>query len=108
MIAVIELAVHWKTHHANHLLIVMTFLGLVLAALAEEIADYHTYGILARQYEWMKNLFTTARDRLETHLAEPNPARAQRLIHELGLEALNENADWLVQRRRKPMQLPKG
>jgi hypothetical protein len=28
-------------------------------------------------------------------------------VTDLGLEALNENADWLVQRRRKPVVLPK-
>ena len=44
MIAFVELAVHWKTDHTNHLLIVLTFCGLA-AALAEEIADDHTFGI---------------------------------------------------------------
>ena len=106
-IAVVELAVHWKTGHANHVLIVLTFFGLVAAALAEEIADYHTFGILARQYEWMKNLFTTAAHKLESLIAAKNVAKSQALIHDLGLEALNENADWLVQRRRKPVALPK-
>ncbi|MBC8113988.1 MAG: hypothetical protein H7062_06400, partial [Candidatus Saccharimonas sp.] len=97
----------WKTDHANHLLIVLTFFGLVAAALAEEIADYHTFGILARQYEWMKNLFTTAAQKLESLIAARNVTKSQALIHDLGLEALNENADWLVQRRRKPVVLPK-
>ena len=106
-IAVIELAVHWQTEHANHLLIVLTFFGLVAAALSEEIADYHTFGILARQYEWMKNLFTTAAQKLESLIAARNVTKSQALIHDLGLEALNENADWLVQRRRKPVVLPK-
>ena len=106
-IAAIELAVHWQTHHANHLLIVLTFFGLVAAALTEEVADYHTFGMLARQYDWMKNLFTTAGTKLESLIAAKNVVRSQSLIHDLGLEALNENADWLVQRRRKPVVLPK-
>ncbi len=105
--AAAELVVHFRTHDPNHELILVAFCGLVFAAVVEEIADYHTYGILARQYEWMKNLFATAKSRLETHLANKNTSQSQRLIHELGLEALNENADWLVQRRRKPMKLPK-
>ena len=106
-IAVIELPVHWKTGEPNHWLVVLTFFGLVAAALAEEIADYHTFGILARQYDWMKNLFTTAAQKLESLIATKNVAKSQNLIHDLGLEALNENADWLVQRRRKPVVLPK-
>ena len=74
---------------------------------AVEIADDHTFGILARQYEWMKNLFTTAAKKLESLIAARNVTKSQALIHDLGLEALNENADWLVQRRRKPVALPK-
>ena len=58
-------------------------------------------------YEWMKSLFTTAAHKLESLIAAKNVAKSQALIHDLGLEALNENADWLVQRRRKPVVLPK-
>ena len=57
------------------------------------------HGILARHYEWMKNLFTTAANKLESLIAAKNVAKSPDLIHDLGLEALNENADWLVQRR---------
>lgn len=106
-IASLELVVHWQSHHANHLLIVLTFLGLVAAALSDEFAEYHLFGILARQYEWMQNLFSTAAKKLEALIAAKNIERSQALIHDLGLEALNENADWLVQRRRKPVVLPK-
>ena len=106
-IASLELVVHWQSHHANHLLIVLTFLGLVAAALSDEFAEYHLFGILARQYEWMQNLFSTAAKKLEALIATKNIERSQALIHDLGLEALNENADWLVQRRRKPVVLPK-
>ena len=59
------------------------------------------------QYEWMSHLFTTAAKKLETLIAAKSIERSQALIHDLGLEALNENADWLVQRRRKPVVLPK-
>ena len=85
----------------------LTFFGLVAAALAEEIVDDHTFGILARQYERMKNLFTTAANKLDSLIAAKNVAKSQALIHDHGFEALNENADWLVQRRRKPVMLPK-
>ena len=106
-IAAVELVYHLKTDHASHTLILLTFFGLVLATLVEEIAEYHTFGILARQYEWMKNLFATAQTKLTTHIANRDTKQAQSLLHEVGLEALNENADWLVQRRRKPVVLPK-
>lgn len=106
--AVVELIFHFQTHHQNHILITLTFFGLVVAALAEEISDYHTFGILARQYQWMRNLFATAKEKLDQHQAVQDTSRAHSLIHELGLEALNENADWLVQRRRQPIKLPKG
>jgi len=94
-------------HDTNHLLIVLIFVCLVMAALAEVLAKYHLFGILVRQYDWMLNLFATAAKKLESLIATKNIPRSQALLHELGLEALNEKADWLVQRRRKPVVLPK-
>ena len=92
--------------HINHPLIVLTCFDFVAAALAEELADYHTLGTQARQYDWMNNLFTTAANKLDSLIAAKHVSKSKALIYDLGLEALHENADWLVQRLRKPVVLP--
>jgi len=93
-VAAVELVYHWKTDHANHTLILLKCFGLVLAAVAEEIANYHNFGILSRQYQWMKNLFSAARTKLSVHIENEDIEQAQRLmIHHLGLETLDENAN---------------
>jgi hypothetical protein len=79
-IAAIELVVHWQMHNTNHLLIVLTFVCLVMAALAEVLAKYHLFGILVRQYDWMQNLFTTAAKKLESLIATKNIPRSQALM----------------------------
>lgn len=62
---------------------------------------------LARQCEWMKNLFVAARTKLSTRIENGDTEQARLLIHKHGLEARNENADWLVQRRWKLVARPK-
>ena len=51
---------HRQTNHANRLRIVQKFFGLVAAAPAEVVSVDQTLVPLVREYEWMKNHFTTA------------------------------------------------
>jgi len=65
----------------------------VAAAVAEEIADYHTFAILARQYGWMKNLFTAAAARLEKLIAANDvPIRAIHYVPAATRHSLIERA----------------
>ncbi len=62
----------------------------------------------ARQYERMANLFAHAKMELKTLLWETNRGEAQRLVRDLGKEALNENGHWVLTHRERPIQVPKA
>lgn len=60
----------------------------------------------ARQYERMHALFDLSDDSLRRHLRRCDIGMAQRLLEELGREALSENANWLITHRAHPLELP--
>ena len=53
----------------------------------------NSFGIVAPQTEWIKNLFTMAANKLDSLIADKNVAKSPARIHDLGIEALNENTD---------------
>ena len=106
-VAAIHLVWHFFTAHESHALILTTFLALVTAAFIEEYADFRTYAILGRKYRWMTRLYATARARLQEFIAAGDWDRARHVVFDLGLEALAENADWVVQHRQHPPTLPR-
>ncbi len=61
---------------------------------------------IARQYERMHVLFSFSDDGLQRHLRRCDIRMAQRLLEELGREALSENANWLITHRAHPLELP--
>lgn len=61
------------------------------------------FGEHQKQYQRMKELFESAGDALFTALA---PQSADRILFDLGREALAEHADWLLLHRSRPIELP--
>lgn len=62
----------------------------------------------ARQYSRMSGLFDAAA-REFTRLTEDTAGEAHRsLVRQLGVEALEDNADWLILHRERPLELPHG
>jgi hypothetical protein len=90
------------------LLIVLMSLILVLAALREGFADKMAYGEQAKQYQRMGRLFWQAFQRLNESLDRQRYQEAERVIRELGEEALAENGDWVVLHRARPLHVPMG
>jgi hypothetical protein len=101
-------ALQLTMHHHHHVLLTCMFLTLVIAALLHDYAEQRAFSVLARQYQWMESLFEAAGSRLAAHLDQADYGTARELIKELGQEALAENADWVIQHRQRPLELPRG
>ena len=81
--------------------------GLIILAggLAITFGERRLYEELARQYTRTLALFRTADTELKRLFDQRNVPAAQRLLFELGREALTENANWLVLRRSRPVEM---
>ena len=60
---------------------------------------------LAKQYERMATIFMQGETELGTALNKEDIEGAQKVLLELGQEAILENAQWLVLRRNRPFEL---
>jgi hypothetical protein len=54
----------------------------------------------------MSELFDIAENRLEVLLREHQHEEARALLRELGAEALEENGDWVLLHRERPLEVP--
>jgi hypothetical protein len=99
-----------KIHHA---LIVFMGFSPVVAALWVKYAEKTGLQAQCKQYARFATIFNRARKHLEAldrHVPE-DQERHQRITHlirELGKEALIENGDWVLLRRERPIEIPKG
>ncbi len=78
-------------------------LAPAVAALLYIYARTRAFLEQARQYDRMSLLFGAARRRLQQVLEEGDREAFQRLLLELGKEALQENADWVLLHRERPI-----
>lgn len=62
----------------------------------------------AKQFQRMKDLFQKGNNVMIECLKKDDLKGAEKLVIELGKEALTENGDWLILRRSKPMEAPLG
>lgn len=90
------------------LLIIVTSLVLVLAALREGYADKMAYTEQVKQYQHMSRLFWVASQRLRNSIEQKKPQEAERVIQDMGEEALAENGDWVMLHRVRPINMPIG
>ncbi len=88
--------------------IVIMSLLLVLAALRESYADKMAFAEQVKQYQRMSRLYQIAFQRLQASLEQGKPQDAERVIRELGEEALAENGDWVLLHRTRPITVPMG
>ena len=61
----------------------------------------------ARQFERMSELFYAAEKDLRK-AAQEGGENAAGMVRELGIEALDENGDWLILHRERPLEVPPG
>jgi hypothetical protein len=79
-----------------------------LAAVFEGYAEKMAFLAQARRYAWMRNLFTKAANRMVGLKNCRNWADLNRAIFELGKEALEENGDWVLLHRERPLTWIRG
>jgi hypothetical protein len=103
------------TSHLPQLAIGDTPLEWMLAAIgitalvgtfAHAYANVRAFGEHQKQYERMEELFQSADEALERAEANASPSDADRVLFDLGCEALAEHADWLLLHRARPIELP--
>ncbi len=95
----------------------MTSCGLLLlfGAMAVAWAEKNLYAEHSRQFSSMADVFLAARRRIDGHLMaiENNPRSPdvlkrieaiQDILHALGQQALDENAEWLILHRSRPLE----
>ncbi|HYH69377.1 MAG TPA: hypothetical protein VD866_32080 [Urbifossiella sp.] len=112
-----------RTLHPSHppnLLLVLGSMLIILGGLLVAWCDWRGHEQLSKQYDHMYVIFRGGGRELTAALnphtlppphptsAAPDVARAQRVIEELGREAVQENAQWLLLLRSKPLELPLG
>lgn len=77
----------------------------VVAALLHNYSEKRALSQQAKQYERMSVMFEACATRLPGLIEHRHYGQARELIRELGREALNENADWVVLHRERPLEL---
>lgn len=90
-----------------HALIVAT-IGLAPAAagLIHGYAEQRALSVHIRRYARMRLLFAAAMRVLDVPMKREEWAAARDVLAELGREALEENADWVMLHRERPIELP--
>jgi hypothetical protein len=93
--------------------IVFIALTAVLSGLVASYAQKRAHGIHVKRYRRMRTMFAQAglmlRDILEKPSFDQNDDKAaQRIIRELGKEALLENAAWVMLHRERPLEFIQG
>ncbi len=91
---------------ADHPALVVVGLVPVVGALCQVWADRLALGPLARQYARMGLVFANAQAALGVCLGAGDAGGARSILHEVGVEALAENADWVILHRERPVQMP--
>jgi hypothetical protein len=90
--------------HGTVMLVIVML--LVLAGLRHGYSQKLARSEHAKQFSRMSELFDIAENRLEVLLREHQHEEARALLRELGAEALEENGDWVLLHRERPLEVP--
>ena len=82
--------------------------AVVFGGLCIAYCERCAYEDLAKQFERMRIVFRNGDRELKKHLDNNDVERAQKVIEELGNEAIIEHSQWLILRRARPLQVPIG
>jgi len=83
-------------------------MALAISAAVHSYADKMSLSEESKQYQRMHDLFGLAASRLSSIPQRNRVKSARRFLFELGKEVLVENADWLLLKRSRPLELPKA
>jgi hypothetical protein len=99
---------HWLHDHAfvHTMALVMAFVLAATAGVLHTYVDKRALSQHAKVYERMGTLFAQAEAGMNRCTAAGQQEEAQRILVELGKEALAENGDWLLTHRDRPVDVP--
>jgi len=103
LVAVVQMIVGW-----GHAMILAMGLLPAVAAMLHGYTEKRALAELTKQYERMGMIFVNAAAYLRRLLDRDRHVEAQELIHEIGVEALTENGDWVLLHRERPVDVPKA
>ena len=86
------------------IVIVMAMLPAIAGAIAAHSLKM-AFGELQKQYQRMSNLFSRGSECLKHAINSNNAELAAKIIFDLGQEALEENGDWVLLHRERPVEM---
>jgi hypothetical protein len=101
-----ELLEHEHEHWLHGLWLTTLTLLLALAALAHSYVGKLALSEHTKQYRRMHRTFAQAEQHLRELVKLQNTDEANKLLVELGKEALEENGDWVMLHRERPLEVP--
>lgn len=103
----LEAIKHWVEDPWVHGLVMIAIVTLaVIAGLRHAYNQQMARSEHAKQFGRMSELFDGAQTHLSLQLASGNLTQASALLRELGQEALEENGDWVLLHRERPLEVP--
>lgn len=103
----LEAAMHAVENPLTHGLIMVAIVTLaVTAGLRHGFNEQMAYSEHAKQFGRMSGLFDSAERHLATLLQSGEHHQAAELLKEVGAEALEENGDWVLLHRERPLEVP--
>lgn len=103
IVATVQMIFDW-----GHGMILAMGLLPVVAAMIHGYIEKKALAELVKQYERMGMIFVNAATYLRQLLDQKKSTEAQDLIHEVGVESLTENGDWVLLHRERPVDVPKA
>ncbi len=91
---------------AHGFLVLAAVLAPAAAGVVHYQAERRAFSEQKKRYERMSVLYRIASERISAFLTAGAADDARRLLRELGLEALFENADWVLLHRDRPLAVP--
>jgi hypothetical protein len=95
---------HWFGIDVEKAVIILIGLLPGIAAALTGYAERLAFKAQARQYDRMRMLFERAGNLLPQTINEETAPLARALYHELGIEAMKENAEWVTIYRQRPIR----
>jgi hypothetical protein len=96
-----------EEHRGLHgLLLALMSLPAIGAALLHGYIEKRALSEHTKQFSRMSMIFSTAQERLAQMIKDGKTEQAEKLISELGREALEENGDWVLLHRERPLEVP--
>jgi hypothetical protein len=103
---------HWHVDGVEiglqHVLLIVVGLLPGVAAVLTGYTERLALKAQARQYDRMRGLFERAYDLLPPEIDDDTTAHAHALYHELGMEAMKEQAEWVAVYRQRPIEPLRG